>query len=83
MEKTALLGLSLGGWIAVDFTLQHPEMVQALVLVGAPVSGLPAELTPQEEDLSAQEQQEAARWNQALQERDLPVLVQVLAVSML
>jgi pimeloyl-ACP methyl ester carboxylesterase len=78
VEKTFLLGLSLGGRIAVDFTLEHPDMVEALVLVGAPVSGLPQELTPQEEDLSPQEQQEAARWNQALQERNLPVLVEVL-----
>src|SRR5579859_2449383 len=78
IEKTALLGLSLGGRIAVDFTLQYPNRVEALVLVGAPVSGLPAELTPQDEDLSPQEQQEAARWNQALQERNLPVLVEVL-----
>src|SRR5579859_728238 len=67
VEKTTLLGLSLGGRIAVDFTLEHPDMVEALVLVGAPVSGLPAELTPQEEDLSLQEQREAARWKQALQ----------------
>jgi 3-oxoadipate enol-lactonase len=78
VQKTALLGLSLGGWIAVDFTLQHPEMVEALVLVGAPVSGLPPELTPQKQDLSPQEQQKTARWNQALQERNLPVLVEVV-----
>jgi pimeloyl-ACP methyl ester carboxylesterase len=78
VEKTALLGLSLGGRIAVDFTLQHPDRVEALVLVGAPVSGLPPELTPQQENLSPQEQQEAARWNQALQERNLPVLVEMV-----
>jgi 3-oxoadipate enol-lactonase len=78
VQKTTLLGLSLGAWIAVDFTLQHPEMVEALVLVGAAVSGLPPELIPQEENLPPQEQQEAARWNQALQERNLPVLVEVV-----
>jgi pimeloyl-ACP methyl ester carboxylesterase len=78
ITKTILLGLSLGAWTAVDFTLQHPEMVQALVLVGAAVSGLPPELQPQGEQLSAQERQEAARWNQALQEHDLPTLVDVV-----
>jgi pimeloyl-ACP methyl ester carboxylesterase len=31
IEKTNLLGLSLGGVIAIDFTLEHPEMVDALM----------------------------------------------------
>jgi pimeloyl-ACP methyl ester carboxylesterase len=78
IEKTMLLGLSLGAWTAVDFTLQHPQMVEALALVGAAVSGLPPDLQPQGENLSPQEQHEAARWNQALQERNLPMLVDVL-----
>lgn len=33
LEKATLVGNSLGGWIALDFTLQHPEMVDKLVLV--------------------------------------------------
>jgi pimeloyl-ACP methyl ester carboxylesterase len=78
VKKTILIGLSLGAWTAVDFTLQHPEMVEALVLVGAAVSGLPPELQPQGESLSPPERQEAARWNQALQEHDLPTLVDVV-----
>jgi pimeloyl-ACP methyl ester carboxylesterase len=78
IETTILLGLSLGAWTAVDFTLQHPEMVEALVLVGAAVSGLPPELQPQGENLSPHERQEVARWNQALQEHDLPALVDVV-----
>ena len=39
IEKTYLMGLSLGGHIAIDFTLAHPEMVDALIPVGAGVSG--------------------------------------------
>lgn len=31
--KATLVGNSLGGWIALDFAAQHPEMVEKLVLV--------------------------------------------------
>jgi pimeloyl-ACP methyl ester carboxylesterase len=36
LEKAHVLGVSFGGYVAVDFTLAHPEMVTALVL-GAPI----------------------------------------------
>ncbi|HVC32088.1 MAG TPA: alpha/beta fold hydrolase [Chloroflexota bacterium] len=39
IDRTAVLGLSRGGQIAVDFTLEHPEMVDALVAVAAGISG--------------------------------------------
>ncbi|MDQ6713044.1 MAG: alpha/beta hydrolase [Candidatus Dormibacteraeota bacterium] len=35
----ALLGVSVGGSIALDTALQHPEMVTALILVGSGISG--------------------------------------------
>jgi 2-hydroxy-6-oxonona-2,4-dienedioate hydrolase len=35
IAKATLVGNSLGGWIALDFTVQHPEMVDKLVLVDA------------------------------------------------
>jgi len=38
-EHTALIGISRGGQIALDFTLEHPERVSALILVAAGVSG--------------------------------------------
>ncbi|HEX9131395.1 MAG TPA: alpha/beta hydrolase [Ktedonobacteraceae bacterium] len=40
IEKTYVLGLSMGGSLAIDFTLQYPEMVDALITVGAGLSGL-------------------------------------------
>ena len=46
MEKTSLIGLSLGGIIAADFTLEHPEMVEALVLTA---SGLRGDKSPRNE----------------------------------
>ncbi len=39
VEKAALIGCSMGGAAAVDFALEHPAMVTALVLVGAGVGG--------------------------------------------
>lgn len=50
IDKTHVMGLSLGGEIAIDFTLDYPHMVDALILVGASVSGIPVmELITQEQ----------------------------------
>jgi len=37
--RAALVGLSLGGRIAIDFALEHPDMVDKLVLAGPGLSG--------------------------------------------
>ena len=39
LERAALVGVSMGGALALDVALQHPTMVSALVLVGAGISG--------------------------------------------
>jgi len=39
VEKAAIVGLSLGGLIGIDFTLTHPEMVSKLILAGPGLSG--------------------------------------------
>jgi pimeloyl-ACP methyl ester carboxylesterase len=39
VEKAYLVGLSRSGQIALDFTLEHPEMVDALVWVAGGISG--------------------------------------------
>ena len=78
IEKTYLLGLSLGGMIAVDFTLEHPETVEALVLVGAPVSGFPVDLIYLTEAMLQQEIQRRAPFSKALEERNLPAMVEAL-----
>lgn len=39
LSKATLVGNSLGGWIALDFTARHPEMVDKLVLVDS--AGMP------------------------------------------
>lgn len=39
VERAALVGASTGGQLAIDFALEHPELVAALILIGAGVSG--------------------------------------------
>lgn len=39
IKTTYVLGMSMGGAIALDFTLAHPAMVDALILVAPGVSG--------------------------------------------
>ncbi len=39
IRRAAIVGLSLGGMIAADFALAHPQRVTALVLVGSGISG--------------------------------------------
>jgi pimeloyl-ACP methyl ester carboxylesterase len=77
LEKTYLLGLSLGGVIAIDFTLEYPTLVDALILVGSPVPGFPIELLYTEEQL----EQQRSRWasfEKAIQERNRPAMVDAL-----
>jgi pimeloyl-ACP methyl ester carboxylesterase len=40
VAQATFVGCSMGGATAVDFALEHPEMVSALVLVGSGLSGL-------------------------------------------
>ncbi len=49
IPKATLVGNSLGGWIATEFAVQHPEMVDKLVLVDAAglagnIQGFPADI---------------------------------------
>ena len=46
IEKATVVGLSLGGIVAADFALEHPERVERLVFVG---SGLRGDRQPPDE----------------------------------
>ena len=46
IDKAILVGCSLGGEICLDFILEHPEMVQALVLVSTVPGGFPFQGEP-------------------------------------
>jgi len=41
LKRVAIVGSSHGGEISINFTLDHPEIVEQLVLVGAVVNGMP------------------------------------------
>ncbi len=63
INKTYLLGLSGGGTFALDFTLEHPEKVDALILVSADPSGY---MPPMTDDI----QTFVKQYSRALQQRD-------------
>ncbi|MBI2957118.1 MAG: alpha/beta fold hydrolase [Acidobacteria bacterium] len=69
IEKACLVGLSLGGALAIDFALAHSERVECLVLVAAGVSGHP---------FSEEFQKWVAPFMAALQEGDTERYVQLL-----
>ncbi len=48
VRQTAVLGLSRGGSIAVDFTLDYPDRVTALIAVAAGLGGFQSPPTPDE-----------------------------------
>lgn len=80
VQRTSVLGLSLGGIIAVEFTLEHPEIVETLILVGAPVPGYPPQqlLTLEELDAVRARQEPFAAATRA---RDLPRMVEALMAN--
>jgi pimeloyl-ACP methyl ester carboxylesterase len=51
VEWAAILGLSRGGQIAVDFTLAYPDRASALIAVAAGISGFDFPTTPEEQAL--------------------------------
>lgn len=54
-RPAVLLGNSMGGALAVDLALAHPDEVLALVLIGSLPSGVPVELWQQSADEAAAE----------------------------
>jgi 3-oxoadipate enol-lactonase len=71
VEHATLLGLSLGGMIALDFTLTHPDRVDALILVGAAVGGFVPSLT---EEAKEKHRQRDALFVKAAEEHNVPQL---------
>jgi pimeloyl-ACP methyl ester carboxylesterase len=61
VTKATLIGASLGGATAINLALAHPDMVDALVLVGSGLGGLQwPPLTPEEDALFAQAEEASA-----------------------
>lgn len=70
IQKTYLLGLSGGGAIALDFILEHPKSVDALILVASGISGVPM---PFNEEVQAF----VGQYYGALQRKDIASAVEV------
>ena len=51
VERVYVMGVSRGGQIAIDFTLEHPEMVAALIPVASGLSGFEGQPTEVEMDI--------------------------------
>lgn len=47
IERATIVGLSLGGRIAIEFAVEHPDRVEALVLVGPGLLGFPYDEDPE------------------------------------
>ena len=73
IEKTYLLGLSGGGAIAIDFTLKHPTMVDALLLVSTGVSGFDFERWIHESPLH----ENFARLDEAFENADVSQMIEL------
>jgi pimeloyl-ACP methyl ester carboxylesterase len=54
-QTLILMGCSMGGGLAIDFALTHPEQVKALILVGSGPSGLELDVPQPEKFKEAEE----------------------------
>lgn len=71
IDNTYVMGLSRGGQIALDFTLEHPAMVDALIVVAGGISGFQPGAT--EEEMTIFNRMEAT-WSEAEKTRDFAPL---------
>jgi len=75
VEKAHVLGLSMGGQIATDFTLEHPEIVTALIPVAAGLSGY--QRKPADDEKSKFEQQRFEEMDKAWEQKDFARLAEL------
>ena len=67
LKKAILIGVSNGGRIALDFAVEYPEFVHALVLMDSGISGYRPENT-EEEHIWDQFQSHETKYNQLIKE---------------
>jgi len=63
VSNAVIIGLSRGGNIATDFTLEHPEMVEALIVVGAGIGGFDPGPVPAAEQILFSSMETAEKMN--------------------
>ena len=63
IDKTYLVGLSLGGRIAIDFAAAYPDMVDAMVLAGPGLSGF--QFSPEPNEIAILKAAQNGEWDKA------------------
>ncbi|HLZ20921.1 MAG TPA: alpha/beta hydrolase [Ktedonobacterales bacterium] len=69
IARTAILGLSNGGALALDFTLEHPELVDALIVVSGGIGGY-------EEPATDAEMQIFGEYEELEKRHDIPGMIE-------
>ena len=67
VDRTFLIGCSNGGGISMDFALEHPDMVDALVMVSSGPSGLRLEVEEPPQQSEAEAAYKARDWERLLE----------------
>jgi pimeloyl-ACP methyl ester carboxylesterase len=62
-QSLVLVGCSMGGTLAMDFALEHPERVKGLVMVGSGPSGLNLEVPDHPKMAEAEDAYESGDWD--------------------
>jgi 3-oxoadipate enol-lactonase len=67
VDKTYLVGCSNGGGVSMNFTLLHPQMVDALVMVGSGPGGLELDVPQPPQFTEAEAAWKAGNWERLLE----------------
>jgi pimeloyl-ACP methyl ester carboxylesterase len=73
IDKVYIVGVSIGGQIVTDFTLEHPEMVMALIPVAAGLSGF--DYKPDDSEQARYEAMKFAEMDKLWEQRDFPAVI--------
>jgi 3-oxoadipate enol-lactonase len=74
IDRAVLIGLSMGGGLAIDFTLEHPERVRAIVPIAGGLSGYEEPMTETETALFT-------RYELAEKQKDIDTLADLAVVA--
>jgi pimeloyl-ACP methyl ester carboxylesterase len=67
VERACLIGCSMGGMTAMDLTLEHPEAVEALVMVGSAPWGLDLDVPAPTKFAEAEAAEERQDWERLIE----------------
>jgi pimeloyl-ACP methyl ester carboxylesterase len=67
VHRSCLIGCSMGGMTAMDFTLEHPGVVDALVMVGSAPTGLNLDVPRPSKFAEAEAAEERSDWDRLIE----------------